>query len=115
VRTGGGLFREKALFDYTYLMEPCYDSGAPYMTLFEDDIIALDGWFHRTMNALSVAGKQTARLGAKDCTLFYYSEDCTHHTQFYAFIFFTRKNFGGGTKNTGRYTSRGQWLSPVRF
>ena len=66
----GGLFRQKALFDYTYLMEACSESGTPYMALFEDDVIALDGWFHRTINAISAARKQTRlRFNAADCTI----------------------------------------------
>lgn len=45
-------FYDKPLFDYTYLLNACYDTGAPHIILFEDDIIAMDGWFHRTDAAL---------------------------------------------------------------
>ncbi|OQE16974.1 hypothetical protein PENSTE_c022G04045 [Penicillium steckii] len=56
--------REKALFDYTYLLKACEVSNAPYTLMLEDDIIALDGWHHRTMNALASAEKQTKTIGA---------------------------------------------------
>jgi hypothetical protein len=41
-------FYDKPLFDYTYLLQACHNTSAPYMILFEDDIVAMDGWFHRT-------------------------------------------------------------------
>lgn len=59
--------REKALFDYTYLLKACEVSNAPYTLMLEDDIIALDGWHHRTMNALASAEKQTKTIGASKC------------------------------------------------
>jgi hypothetical protein len=45
-------FNDKPLFDYGYLIKGCLSSPASHMALFEDDIIAIDGWFHRTENAL---------------------------------------------------------------
>jgi hypothetical protein len=46
-------FREKALFDYTYLLKACSDVDTPYTIILEDDIIAMDGWFHRTDEAVA--------------------------------------------------------------
>jgi hypothetical protein len=46
-------YREKGLFDYTYLLKACVDVGSPYIAMLEDDVVAMDGWFHRTKNALS--------------------------------------------------------------
>ncbi|KAF2430473.1 hypothetical protein EJ08DRAFT_588850 [Tothia fuscella] len=46
-------YRQKALFDYRYLMQACVDTGLPYIGIIEDDVLALDGWFHRTMIALN--------------------------------------------------------------
>lgn len=45
-------FYDKPLFDYTYLLQACYNTSAPYMILFEDDIVAMDGWLHRTKAGL---------------------------------------------------------------
>jgi hypothetical protein len=48
----GGLYREKGLYDYSYLIKQCYETGIEYMALLEDDIVAMDGWYHRTMAAI---------------------------------------------------------------
>lgn len=53
-------FKEKPLFDYVYLLNTCLSIGAPYIVMLEDDIVALDGWYHRTRNAIEAAEKQTA-------------------------------------------------------
>lgn len=50
--------RAKIMLDYQYLMKECYASGAPYLALLEDDILAMDGWFHRTMQGLAVTEKK---------------------------------------------------------
>ncbi|EGD91541.1 hypothetical protein H112_00637 [Trichophyton rubrum D6] len=60
----GGLFREKGLFDYVYLLKACQEIGAPHTIMVEDDVLAMDGWYHRTKRALVDADQQTSRLGA---------------------------------------------------
>ena len=61
-------FNEKMLFDYMYLMKACHNTGAPYIALFEDDIVAMDGWFHRTERGLREAERKTAAVRAPgDC------------------------------------------------
>ena len=62
-----GLFREKALFDYTYLLKACSKIDAPYVAMVEDDVLAMDGWYHRTMKGLKTAELQTRRKGALHC------------------------------------------------
>ena len=44
-----GAYAEKGIFDYTYAMQRCYDTGAPYIGMFEDDILMADGWLARTL------------------------------------------------------------------
>ena len=44
-----GAYAEKGIFDYTYAMQRCYESGAPYVGMFEDDILLADGWLVRTL------------------------------------------------------------------
>jgi hypothetical protein len=34
---------KKALFDYSYMLRKCLDSGTPYILMLEDDTIAADG------------------------------------------------------------------------
>lgn len=63
-----GLFREKALFDYTYLLKACSAVGTPYIAMLEDDVIALDGWYHRTQEALEqVVGQSVSDGGSSNC------------------------------------------------
>lgn len=62
-----GLFREKALFDYTYLLKACAAVEAPYIIMMEDDVIALDGWYHRTRAALKSAERQSHLKGSSNC------------------------------------------------
>ncbi|KAH8593772.1 hypothetical protein B0O99DRAFT_546343 [Bisporella sp. PMI_857] len=45
-------FYEKGVFDYLYALDTCYKTEAPYIAIFEDDIILADGWLARTLHAL---------------------------------------------------------------
>lgn len=47
-----GAYAEKGIFDYTYAMQRCYDSGTPFVGMFEDDILMADGWLVRTLLGL---------------------------------------------------------------
>ena len=51
--------RWKIMLDYQYLMKHCYATGAPYIALLEDDTLAMEGWYHRTMQGLKEAEKRT--------------------------------------------------------
>ncbi|KAJ5146225.1 uncharacterized protein N7515_000789 [Penicillium bovifimosum] len=55
--------REKGLLDYIYLLRACESVNTSYTVMLEDDVIALDGWYHRTKNALSLAEQQTIEEG----------------------------------------------------
>ena len=52
-----GLFREKGLYDYIYLLKPCEATGASHIAIFEDDVVAMDGWYHRTRSGIKQADK----------------------------------------------------------
>jgi hypothetical protein len=54
------LHREKGLFDYTYLLKTCFAMGTPYVAIVEDDVIAMDGWYHRTAGGLRRAERQSS-------------------------------------------------------
>ena len=66
-----GLFREKALFDYRYLLNACYDVGASHIIMIEDDVLPMNGWYHRTVKALHAAETQTHLKGLSDCGFYY--------------------------------------------
>jgi hypothetical protein len=48
------------MFDYAYLLSKCEDTFIPYVAIIEDDTLAMDGWYHRTMDALHEAEQQVA-------------------------------------------------------
>lgn len=44
--------------DYLYALEACYRTEAPYIIIFEDDIILADGWLAKTRAALQTIESQ---------------------------------------------------------
>jgi hypothetical protein len=64
-----GVFREKGLYYYRYLLEACYRVGAANIFMMEDDVLALDGWYHRTIRALDMTRQQTHEKGVANCAL----------------------------------------------
>lgn len=53
--------REKMLYDYTYALRACINAGTPYIAMLEDDVLASDGWFWRTMLGLQQVNDMIAR------------------------------------------------------
>jgi hypothetical protein len=71
-------FVEKGLFDYQYLLNKCTEQYTPYVALFEDDTVAMDGWYHRTLGAIHEAEQQAALQRAKPEFLYlrlFYTEE----------------------------------------
>lgn len=62
-----GLFRGKELFDHVHLLKACAETGAPYVLMAEDDVVASDGWYQKTKDALKAAEIQTHEKGRLDC------------------------------------------------
>ncbi|KAF2135493.1 uncharacterized protein K452DRAFT_239276 [Aplosporella prunicola CBS 121167] len=58
-----GLFRQKGLFDYAYLLEQCDKTGARYTVVLEDDVVAMKGWLPRVEEALKAAEAKTHEWG----------------------------------------------------
>lgn len=56
----GGAFLAKGLYDHSYLLSKCAEQCTPYIAIFEDDTIAMDGWFHRTIITIREAEQQTS-------------------------------------------------------
>jgi hypothetical protein len=48
----GGWYRNKTIYDYSYLLKDCYDTGAEYVAMIEDDTLAVAGWLPRALKAL---------------------------------------------------------------
>jgi hypothetical protein len=66
-----GLFREKDLYNYTYVLKACEATGAPHIAMFEDDVVAIDGWYHRTRSGINQADKECIRNSRKPSDFFY--------------------------------------------
>lgn len=52
--------REKMLYDYTHTLKTCIDARTPYIAMLEDDVLASDGWFWRTLLGLQQADDMVA-------------------------------------------------------
>ncbi|KAL8968099.1 MAG: hypothetical protein Q9183_002624 [Haloplaca sp. 2 TL-2023] len=48
----GRHWRNKSMYDYGYLLEKCHDTGAAWIAMIEDDVLARDGWYTRSREAL---------------------------------------------------------------
>ncbi|RDH35352.1 hypothetical protein BDQ94DRAFT_158211 [Aspergillus welwitschiae] len=55
----GGWYRNKTIYDFTHLMKDCYDTGADYVAMIEDDTLAAKGWLSSTLHALDVIQQRT--------------------------------------------------------
>lgn len=44
-------FEIKPLFDYVYLLQTCYDDGADWVVMLEDDTIGAEGWYMKVKEA----------------------------------------------------------------
>lgn len=49
-REGG--FSEKGNIDYIVALQHCYETGTPYIGMFEDDTILAHGWLIRPLSGL---------------------------------------------------------------
>lgn len=59
--------REKHMYDYVQLLKECHKVEAKYVAIIEDDVLAMDGWFHRTKKGLEEVEKQTQDNGENGC------------------------------------------------
>ncbi|KAH8817229.1 hypothetical protein F5884DRAFT_778817 [Xylogone sp. PMI_703] len=62
-----GVFREKALFDHTYLFKTCAQTGARYILMMEDDVIVVDGWYPKAKEDIQIAERKTYEKGRSEC------------------------------------------------
>ncbi|KAG9233269.1 hypothetical protein BJ875DRAFT_496803 [Amylocarpus encephaloides] len=73
----GGWYRNRSIFDYTYLLNDCYATAARYIAMIEDDTLAVEGWYPRALLALAHVEKQMEyRAGMQWVFLrLFYAED----------------------------------------
>ena len=46
--------RNKSMFDYGYLLDNCLKTGAKWITILEDDVVARGGWYAQASQSLQV-------------------------------------------------------------
>jgi hypothetical protein len=51
--------RSKGLYDYAYLLQSCYNTGAPFIAILEGDVLAVDGWYPRAVAAAEFVEEQS--------------------------------------------------------
>ncbi|CEJ60058.1 hypothetical protein PMG11_08648 [Penicillium brasilianum] len=67
----GGWYRNKTIYDYTHLMKTCYDTGAEYVAMIEDDTLAVKGWLPSALKALDIVKERTTNKKWVYMRLFY--------------------------------------------
>ncbi|KAH9861343.1 hypothetical protein J1614_011089 [Plenodomus biglobosus] len=95
-----GRVDEKSLFDYGYLLDKCAEKFTPYIAIFEDDTIAADGWYHRTISALRDAEQQAALVRSKPIFL-------------YLRLFYTEEFLGWNAENWKLYLKNSLWIATI--
>lgn len=70
----GGWYRNKTIYDYTYLMKECYDTGAQFVAMIEDDTLAVKGWLPFTLQALDIVKERATNKKWIYMRLFYVDE-----------------------------------------
>ncbi|OAA34046.1 hypothetical protein NOR_08703 [Metarhizium rileyi] len=55
-----GNYIEKGVYDYVYALRHCYETGAPFIGMFEDDILLAHGWLVRTLIGLQQIPKDSS-------------------------------------------------------
>ncbi|KAI4286100.1 MAG: hypothetical protein L6R38_000155 [Xanthoria sp. 2 TBL-2021] len=67
----GHHFRNKSMYDYGYLLEKYYETGAAWIVILEDDVLARAGWYAKTVDALSRIRRITSNDGWLYLRMFY--------------------------------------------
>lgn len=64
--------KEKSLFDYAHLLDACRATGADFIFMMEDDTVAAQGWYLRTMQGLQAIATRMEGMGRapSDCKYF---------------------------------------------
>ncbi|KAF2846691.1 integral membrane protein-like protein [Plenodomus tracheiphilus IPT5] len=95
-----GRVHEKSLFDYAYLLDKCASQFTPYVAIFEDDTLAADGWYHRTLSALRDAHQQAALVRSKPEFL-------------YLRLFYTEEFLGWNAENWKLYFRNSLYMAAI--
>lgn len=64
-------FRNKSMYDYGYLLQDCYATGAQWIAMLEDDVLAMEGWYDRAKAALRTIQSEVGQLDWLYLRMFY--------------------------------------------
>lgn len=70
----GGYYRNKTIYDYTHLLRDCYDTGAEYVAMIEDDTLAVKDWLPSALHSLDSVKKRAVEGKWIYLRLFYVDE-----------------------------------------
>jgi hypothetical protein len=63
--------RNKSMYDYGYLLSNCLKTGAEWITVVEDDVIAREGWYNLAMSSLRKIQNQVEDVNWLYMRMFY--------------------------------------------
>ena len=102
-------YREKGVYDYAYVLDKCAATGAPWVTIVEDDTIAVAGWYRRATAAVKKVDSHLSKghdwlylrlfyteefLGRNSEDWLYYLANCCGAIILSAFVLTTVRSFG---------------------
>lgn len=64
-------YKTKGLYDYAYLLQQCYRTGASYTAMIEGDVLAVDGWYARALAATDIVEGQSPSLAGQAASWLY--------------------------------------------
>ncbi|KAL9023315.1 MAG: hypothetical protein Q9196_007279, partial [Gyalolechia fulgens] len=76
----------KSMYDYEYMLKACLNTGAQWIMIVEDDVLAKEGWYLEAMRAL-----ETIQVRTHD------------HAWLYLRLFYTEKYFGWNREEWPQY------------
>ncbi|KAL8832060.1 MAG: hypothetical protein Q9170_005027 [Blastenia crenularia] len=79
-------FWNKSMYDYEYLLRSCLNTGAQWIMIVEDDVLAKEGWYSQAINALQDIQE---RMNEQDWL--------------YLRLFYTEKLFGWNSEEWAHY------------
>jgi hypothetical protein len=72
----------KQKIDYSVLLSECAKVNPKYTMTLEDDVVALDGWFHRALSALQTVSAKTRDMGRENCEFLFQFKRVGRNTTF---------------------------------
>ena len=102
-------YREKGIYDYSYVLDKCAATGATWIAIIEDDTIAVAGWYQRAIAALKKVDSELSKgkewlylrlffteefLGRNSEDWLYYLANCCGIILLSALVLGTARSFG---------------------